>query len=88
VRLFAETDLGALDGIEIAIEVTNLFVDGRPQGRRNLDVSVANGDLHAHLFLLVGSLFYGSDVADLVFVPTLAWRYRPTVGRAAFRTYF
>jgi hypothetical protein len=30
----------------------------------------------------------GSDVADLVFVPTFAWRYRPTVGRAAFRTYF
>jgi hypothetical protein len=33
-------------------------------------------------------LFYGSDVADLVFVPTLAWRCRPTIGRAAFRTYF
>jgi hypothetical protein len=30
VRLLDEADLGALDGIEIAVEVTNLFVDSCP----------------------------------------------------------
>jgi hypothetical protein len=72
--LFDKPDLGSLDGIEVAVEVTNLLVDGVPQRFGDLDVSVADGDIHARTSLPAGSysIVLDSGVADLVFVPTLA----------------
>jgi hypothetical protein len=89
MRLLDKSNLGPLDGLEIAVEMTNLLVYCRSQWLRDLDVSVADGDVHSPT-LPFGRLFscYGSDVADLVFVPTSAWRCEPSVGCAPFRTYF